>query len=196
MRFDNYIDDLKVPNDWACTSYNNDELASFQVNGLHIWVDSHCEIIRAQNSKNIYGYTDKLAPRFMVTNSDGYNHLDECDDQNLLETNDFQEVITFAKSYKFLEFEYEGVCITDPFSDETGRFAVCPFEYYGINIDYLTKLYLEYCTKQKIECVDAMEYLSDPNILNDNQNLWMKQFVVAWDRAQSKEDKKERENSK
>ena len=66
-------------------------------------------------------------------------------------------------------------------------------EHYGIDIDYLTKLYLEYCIKQKIECVDAMEYLNDPNILNDNQNLWMKQFCVAWDRAQNKEDKKENE---
>ncbi len=37
-----------------------------------------------------------------------------------------------------LEFEYEGVWITDPTLDETGRFEVNPVEYYGET--YLTKL--------------------------------------------------------
>ena len=30
-----------------------------------------------------------------------------------------------------IEFEYEGVWITDPTLDETGRFEVNPVEYYG-----------------------------------------------------------------
>jgi hypothetical protein len=37
-----------------------------------------------------------------------------------------------------IEFEYEGVWITDPTLDETGRFEVNPVEYYGET--YLTKL--------------------------------------------------------
>jgi|TARA_R110002012_G_scaffold302928_1_gene504423 hypothetical protein len=37
-----------------------------------------------------------------------------------------------------IEFEYEGVWITDPTLDETGRFEVNPVEYYGEA--YLTKL--------------------------------------------------------
>ncbi len=31
----------------------------------------------------------------------------------------------------FLQFEHEGVWITDRFLDETGRFEVEPLEYYG-----------------------------------------------------------------
>ena len=31
----------------------------------------------------------------------------------------------------FLQFEYEGVWITDRFLDETGRFEVEPLEHYG-----------------------------------------------------------------
>ena len=30
-----------------------------------------------------------------------------------------------------IEFEYEGVWITNPYYDETGRFEVNPEEYYG-----------------------------------------------------------------
>ena len=31
------------------------------------------------------------------------------------------------------EFEFNGIWITDPFMDETGRFPVDPVEYYGVD---------------------------------------------------------------
>ena len=32
-----------------------------------------------------------------------------------------------------MEFEFNGIWITDPYMDETGRFPVAPVEYYGVN---------------------------------------------------------------
>ena len=32
-----------------------------------------------------------------------------------------------------MEFEFNGIWITDPFMDETGRFSVDPVEYYGVD---------------------------------------------------------------
>ena len=32
-----------------------------------------------------------------------------------------------------MEFEFNGIWITDPYMDETGRFQVDPVEYYGVN---------------------------------------------------------------
>ena len=32
-----------------------------------------------------------------------------------------------------MEFEFNGIWITDPCMDETGRFPVDPVEYYGVN---------------------------------------------------------------
>tara|TARA_A100001515_G_scaffold137823_1_gene130836 strand:+ start:260 stop:382 length:123 start_codon:yes stop_codon:yes gene_type:complete len=32
-----------------------------------------------------------------------------------------------------MEFEFNGIWITDPYMDETGRFPVDPKEYYGVN---------------------------------------------------------------
>tara|TARA_R100000353_G_scaffold41718_8_gene33134 strand:- start:2058 stop:2180 length:123 start_codon:yes stop_codon:yes gene_type:complete len=31
-----------------------------------------------------------------------------------------------------MEFEFNGIWITDPYMDETGRFPVDPVEYYGV----------------------------------------------------------------
>lgn len=31
-----------------------------------------------------------------------------------------------------MEFEFNGIWITDPYMDETGRFPVDPVEYYGL----------------------------------------------------------------
>jgi len=47
-------------------------------------------------------------------------------------------------------FEHNGVWITDPFYDETGRFEVNPVEYYG-NKCLGTLLYLNYskCFQKK-----------------------------------------------
>jgi len=185
MDWDTYITDLSIPKNWGCTSYVNDELPSYQHNGLHIWIDSPDLEERKKNSKRIYGL-NVLAPRFSIFNADGYNFLGHYEG-DLLSTDDFQKVINFVDSYKFLEFEHEGVWITDPFMDASGRFAVCPTEHYGINLEYLCDIYEDYCSKQKIDCIDAQEYLFDPTQLTDKQHDWMQQFSVAWDRAQKKE---------
>ena len=34
-----------------------------------------------------------------------------------------------------MEFEFNGIWITDPYMDETGRFPVDPIEYYGVEPD-------------------------------------------------------------
>ena len=51
MDWNTYTTDLNIPNNWECTSYHHDELPSWQVNGLHIWIDSHDPKVRTANAK-------------------------------------------------------------------------------------------------------------------------------------------------
>ena len=44
-----YITDLDIPKDWEHRSYHHDELPSWQVNGLHIWIDSWDVDLRTEN---------------------------------------------------------------------------------------------------------------------------------------------------
>ena len=64
MDWKTYITDLDIPKDWMHTSYHNDELPSYQVNGLHIWIDSHDPKLRIANANNIIGLDNGFMPRF------------------------------------------------------------------------------------------------------------------------------------
>tara|TARA_R100001377_G_C3188299_1_gene109473 strand:- start:841 stop:1206 length:366 start_codon:yes stop_codon:yes gene_type:complete len=117
MNWSTYTDDLKIPKNWDCTSYGNDELPSYQVNGFHIWMDSHHVSERLSNAQNIYGLPFDgtmedlearvnsgeigLPFRFTVTDARIYNGetVDPSDhtDQVLLNTNVFEEVATFVE---------------------------------------------------------------------------------------------------
>ena len=131
MDWSTYTDDLNIPNNWDCTSYNNDELPSFQVNGLHIWIDSHDIKERTINSSRIIGCNEKLMPRFTVQTATSYNCFDD-DHSWIFETNTFQELLEFVRSKKQWKIFKNDTWITNPFYDETGRFFVNPIEYYGL----------------------------------------------------------------
>ena len=88
-------------------------------------------------------------------------------------------------------FEHNGIHITDSSMDESGRFEVNPLEYYGFKIfnslDDLTKVYQDYCKKEKLEYIDAFEYLFDPHKLTSKQYEWIKDFNIAWELIETKE---------
>ena len=121
MKFETYTDDLQIPDHWECTTYGNDELPSYQVNGFHIWMDSHHLQERVMNASRIMGtnhdllewywkredlsegfkFSDvehTLPPRFTVQTSDRYNghNTDWTNFHDSLMTNNFQEVIDFV----------------------------------------------------------------------------------------------------
>ena len=86
-------------------------------------------------------------------------------------------------------FEHNGIHITDSSMDESGRFEVNPLEYYGFKIfnslDDLTKVYQDYCKKEKLECIDAQEYLLKASKCTTKQYEWIKNFCVVWDMIES-----------
>tara|TARA_Y100001937_G_C7097646_1_gene320894 strand:- start:132 stop:518 length:387 start_codon:yes stop_codon:yes gene_type:complete len=87
-----YIADLSIPKEWINVSYGNDALPSFmteenQIKAYHVWIDSWSEKERALNSKDIWGYKDKLAERFQVCLCYGSEESD------LFMSNDFDEVV-------------------------------------------------------------------------------------------------------
>jgi hypothetical protein len=131
MDWNTYTTDLDIPSNWECTSYNNDELPSFQVNGLHIWIDSHDVSERELNTKNIIGSDSGLMPRFTVQTANSYNGYDD-DHTWIFETDSFKELIEFVTNKKQWEVFKNDTWITDPYYDETGRFFVDPIEYYGL----------------------------------------------------------------
>ena len=196
MGWETYINDLDIPKNWECTSYGNDELPSYQVNGFHIWIDSHDLQERIQNTKNIFGDDvwileereivngidvtgDNLSRRFIIQHADNYNG-DIYDDVTLLATDNFKEVINYVNG-----FDHEGTFITDPTMDESGRFKVDPIKYYGFkacnDLNDLTKAYEDFCKKENIPFVDAQEYLFDPSKLTKKQHTWIKGFSKAWE---------------
>ena len=61
--------DLKLPTEWHCTSYQNDELPSYQYNGWIIFID-------AKKPSDRLGDIHDWNPRFQVCNWDVYNGLD------------------------------------------------------------------------------------------------------------------------
>ena len=61
--------DLRLPTEWHCTSYQNDELPSYQYNGWIIFIDS-------KKPSDRLGDIHDWNPRFQVFNWDVYNGLD------------------------------------------------------------------------------------------------------------------------
>jgi len=126
-----YITDLDIPKDWKHTSYHHDELPSYQVNGLHIWIDSWDIEERTTNASRIHGAMEVLPSRFTVQTASSYNGYDD-DHTWIFETNNFQELLKFVASKKPWSVYRNGYWIDDPYYDETGRFFVDPIEYYGL----------------------------------------------------------------
>ena len=88
-------------------------------------------------------------------------------------------------------FEHNGIHITDSSMDESGRFEVNPIEYYGAkafsDLDDLREAYENYCKQEKLECIDALDYLLKASKCTTKQYEWIKNFCVVWDMVESKE---------
>ena len=96
MQWSEYHKDLKLPEGWVDVSYRNDALPSFMSDedydkGYHIWVDAKDIKERECNSKDIYGLTNELAPRFHVIYEYGSA-------ENLFTSDDFNEVIQWINT--------------------------------------------------------------------------------------------------
>ena len=131
VEWKDYITDLDIPKDWKHTSYHHDELPSYQVNGLHIWIDSHDIDERTENASRIHGAMEVLPSRFTVQTANSYNGVDD-DHTWIFETDSFKDLLDFVASKKEWAVLKDGIWITDPYYDETGRFFVNPIEYYGL----------------------------------------------------------------
>ena len=126
-----YITDLDIPKDWEHRSYHHDELPSWQVNGLHIWIDSWNVDERTENASRIHGAMEVLPSRFTVQTANSYNGYED-DHTWIFETNSFEKLLEFVDSKKQWAILKDDIWITDPYYDETGRFFVDPIEYYGL----------------------------------------------------------------
>jgi hypothetical protein len=133
MRVDwkEYITDLDIPKDWRCISYHHDELPSYQISGLHIWIDSWNADERTENASRIHGAMEVLPSRFTVQTANSYNGYED-DHTWIFETNSFKDLLDFVASKKGWAVLKNNYWITDPYYDETGRFFVDPIEYYGL----------------------------------------------------------------
>ena len=63
---------------------------------------------------------------------------------------------------------------------------------YGIcwedfDLDDLREAYKNYCKQEKLECIDAQEYLFQSTKCTKKQYEWIKNFCVVWDMIESKE---------
>ena len=55
------------------------------------------------------------------------------------------------------------------------------------DLDDLREAYENYCKKEKLECIDAQEYLFQSTKCTTKQYEWIKNFCVVWDMVESKE---------
>jgi hypothetical protein len=80
--------DLQLPTEWTCTSYQNDELPSFQHNGWIIWIDE-----RKPTKRLSYDEGERYE-RYLVYNWDHYNGMPDHSlfDEPYLWTNKLSEV--------------------------------------------------------------------------------------------------------
>jgi hypothetical protein len=131
MTWATYITDLNIPKDWKNISYHHDELPSWQVNGLHIWIDSHDPKVRTANANRIIGANQGFMPRFTVQTANSYNGHDD-DHTWIFDTDSFEKLLEFVDSKKEWSVFKNNTKITDPYYDETGRFFVDPIKYYGL----------------------------------------------------------------
>tara|TARA_R100001377_G_C3168681_1_gene102259 strand:+ start:99 stop:704 length:606 start_codon:yes stop_codon:yes gene_type:complete len=199
MKWNTYTDDLEIPTGWECTSYGNDELPSYQANGYHIWMDSHHMSERLINSKNIYG-KNEVQPRFSVINADIYNmvsshveyHPDDYND-NLLNTDDFNEVIEFINKYEIVLFGFEDV--RGPYRGFAKKSELREDKYWnGWLIPYVTKEVKERIVKSldltnsEIWDKDSQEefklYTSQPP---NKEGLYCVGWGLCWDELNERE---------
>ena len=79
--------DLKLPTEWHCSSYQNDELPSYQYNGWMIWIDEKKP-------------TERLCEvgRYQVYNWDHYNGMPNTSefDEPFLWTSKLSEVVKWV----------------------------------------------------------------------------------------------------
>ena len=87
--------DLKLPTEWLCTSYQNDELPSYQYNGWIIWIDER------KHSERL-GFRDLVCnervERYQVYNWDHYNGMPNTSefDEPFLWTSKLSEVVKWV----------------------------------------------------------------------------------------------------
>jgi len=55
------------------------------------------------------------------------------------------------------------------------------------NLDDLREAYENYCKQEKLECIDALDYLLKASKCSTKQYEWIKNFCVVWDMVESKE---------
>jgi len=84
-----YLDGIEIPDDWEDSTYHNDELPSFRVADLHIWINQPEHDGRVDGTE---GW------RFAVqrTNDDGEIVYEDKADNDLLRTEEFSELIAFV----------------------------------------------------------------------------------------------------
>ena len=94
MNWTDYYKGLPIPKDWKNISYSNDELPSFSCNGFQIWINSPL-LEELKESYLGIGYKDLSKYEDWI-----YSVMYERDyaegEDNLLYTNDFNEVINFV----------------------------------------------------------------------------------------------------
>jgi hypothetical protein len=56
-----------------------------------------------------------------------------------------------------------------------------------VDLDDLREAYKDYCKQEKLECIDAQEYLFQSTKCTKKQYEWIKNFCVVWDMIESKE---------
>ena len=56
-----------------------------------------------------------------------------------------------------------------------------------VDLDDLTEAYENYCKQEKLECIDAQEYLFQSTKCTTNQYEWIKNFCIVWDMIESNE---------
>ena len=104
-----YITDLSIPSEWVYNGYHHDILPSYLIEDAEmiVFIDSHDKHERLRNSKEMDGLAtlDRLQPRFTVFD-DAYANGETLDiPDELLATNDFNEVLKFAKERSKWEYE-------------------------------------------------------------------------------------------
>ena len=99
MPWNNYLVDLDIPKEWKCTSFVHDELPSYQVKGLHIWMGSHDAKEREADARNIWDTDWVKLPRFIVQSAKTYNGESDDDHAWLCSTDSFDELQQFVKEY-------------------------------------------------------------------------------------------------
>lgn len=94
MNWTDYYKDLPIPKDWENISYGNDELPSFSCNGYQIWINSPSLEERKENYLGL-GYKDLSKYKdWIYTIKYARDYAEDKD--NLLYTNDFNEVVDFV----------------------------------------------------------------------------------------------------